>query len=115
VKVRNKKVGDTGNKWGECTASPPKPTVTHHLKLIGTEEKHSKERAMRVEFSATGRPKPRQEKRQRARRQTRLGTVKFQSAYTDFNLCAYIKCWFCDWQLEYYLSRIAEMFVQTTA
>ena len=49
MKVKNKKVGDTGNKWGECTASPPKPTVTHHLKLIGMEEKHSKERAMRVE------------------------------------------------------------------
>ena len=58
--------------------------VTHHLKLIRRrEEKHSKERVMRVEQnSATGRPKPRQEKRQRARRQNRLGTVKFQSAYT---------------------------------
>ena len=45
--------------------------------------KHSTERMMGVEQNnATGRPKPRQEKRQRARRQNRLGTVKFQSAYT---------------------------------
>ena len=58
--------------------------VTHHLQLIRRrEEKHSKERVMRVEQnSATGRPKPRQEKRQRAMRQNRLGTVKVQSAYT---------------------------------
>ena len=54
------------------------------LKLIRRrEEKHSKERVMRVEQnSATGRPKPWQEKRQRARRQNGLGTVKFQSAFT---------------------------------
>ena len=53
------------------------------LKLIGRrEEKHCKERVMRVEQnSATGRLKPWQEKRQRGRRQNRLGTVKFQSAY----------------------------------
>ena len=51
------------------------------LKLIGRrEEKHSKERVMRVEQnSTTGKLKPRQEKRQR---QNRLGTVKFQSAFT---------------------------------
>ena len=54
------------------------------LKLIERrEEKHSKERVMRVEQnSATGRLKPWQEKRQRGRRQNRLGTVKFQSAFT---------------------------------
>jgi len=38
---------------------------------------------MRVEQNrATGRPKPLQEQRQRARRQNKLGTVKFQSACT---------------------------------
>ena len=69
---------DPPQKWGVSTASPPKPMMTHHLKLIRRKgEKRSKERAMRVERnSATGRPKPRQEERQRAMRQSRLGTVQ---------------------------------------
>ena len=69
-------------------------------------EKRSKERAMRVERnSATRRPKPRQDERQRAMRQSRLGTVRnlisLDAITRDLNLHAQIRGWFGDGSLSF--------------
>ena len=57
--------------------------MTHHLDLVERREECTQDRVVTVEQnSATGDSEPRQEWRQRARRQNRLGTVKLQSVST---------------------------------